>query len=99
MEDRLSRAWLDGPLAPGWSGAAGEVASCVLSFEDFLGGLPCLFAAPAGADLRWHGPAPGDDRFGLRGGDGVAVGVADDVGLAAAHNGPGPFGEVIGDDA
>jgi hypothetical protein len=71
----------------------------VLSLEDFLGGLPRFPAAPPGADLRWHGPALGDDRVGLVWGDGLAVGVADDVGGAAAHDGPGPFGEVGGDDA
>ena len=31
--------------------------------------------------------------------DGSAVGVADDVGHAAVHHGPEPFGEVGGDDA
>src|SRR3974390_731676 len=99
MEDRLSRAWLDGLVAPGWSGAAGGGASCVLSCEDFLRGLPRLLAAPPGADLGWHGPVFGDDRLGCRGGDGPAVGVADDVGGAAAHHGPGPLGEAGGDDA
>src|SRR5215472_5425718 len=99
MEDRLSRDRLDGPSAGRWSGGTGEAASCVLSFEDFLGGLPRLLAAPAGADFGGHGPALGDDRLGLVRGDGLAVGIADDVGSAAAHGGPGPLGEVGGDDA
>src|SRR6266516_848027 len=93
MDDRLSSGLLDGAFALKWGGAAGEAAPCVLSLEDFLGGLPRLLAAPAGADLREHGPALGDDRFGLLGGDGPAVGVADDVGSAAAHDGPGALGE------
>src|SRR5215467_12070759 len=84
MEDRLSRDRVDGASARRWGGGAGEAARCVLSFGDFLGGLPRLLAAPAGADLGGHGPALGDDRGGLRGGDGAAVGIADDVGGAAA---------------
>lgn len=36
------------------------------------GGLPRLLAAPTGADLGGHGPVPGDDGFGLPGGDGPA---------------------------
>src|SRR5690242_10285408 len=99
MEDGLSRDQLDGWSVAGWSGAAGEAAPCALSFEDFLGGLPRFFAAAAGADLRWHGPVLGDDRVGLLGGYGAAVGVADEVGRAAAHDGPGPLGEAGGDDA
>src|SRR6266516_7942628 len=99
MEDCLSRGQLDGPPVTGWSGAAGEAAPFALSFEDFLGGLPRLFAAPAGADLGGHGPAPGDDCLGLVRGDGLAVGVADDVGRAAAHDGPGPLSEAGGDHA
>jgi hypothetical protein len=98
MEDRLSRVSLDGFLTAGWSGGLGEAAPCVLSFEDFLGGLP-LLAAPPGADLGWDGPALGDDLLGLLRGERAAVGVADEVGLAAAHDGPGSFGEGGGDDA
>ena len=78
---------------------AGEVASCVLSCGDFVGGLPRLLAAPPGADLGWHGPVLGDDRLGLGRGDRPAVGVADDVGGAAAHDGPGPLGQAGRDDA
>src|SRR5579875_2152692 len=99
MGVRLSSASLDGGLKAGWSGVLGEVAPRVLSLEDFLGGLPLLLAAPAGADLGWHGPVLGDDRLGLLDGEGAAVGVADDVGGAAAHDGPGPFGEAGGDHA
>src|SRR5215831_8513340 len=99
MEDRLSSGLLDVPFVAGWSGAVGEVASCVLSFGDFLRGLPRLLAAPPGAGLGRHGPVRRDDGFGLRGGDGAAVGVADDIRGAAAHDGPGSFGEVGGGDA
>src|SRR5262249_32191632 len=99
MEDRLSRDRLDGPSVAGWSGVAGEAAPCALSFEDFLGGLPRLLAAPPGADLGGHGPVFGDDRLSLVWGDGLAVGVADGVGRAAAHDGPGPLGEAGGGDA
>src|SRR5689334_22853246 len=99
MEDPLSRAWLDGPLVTGWSGMQGEAAPCALPFGGFLGGLPRLLGAPPGADLGWHGPALGDDRLGLGRGDGPAVGVADDIGGAAAHDGPGPLGGAGGDDA
>src|SRR5215468_454454 len=99
MGDRLSRVRLDGLSVTGWSGAAGEAAPCALSLEDFVGGLPRFLAAAAGADLGWHGPALGDDRAGLLGGDGAAVGVADDIRGAAAHDGPGPLGEAGGGDA
>src|SRR6202050_2673567 len=96
MEDRLSRTWLDELLVSGGGGGAGEVASFVLSFGDFVRVLPRLLAASPGADLGWHGPAVGDDRFGLGRGERVAVGVADDVRGAAPHDGPGPFGEAGG---
>lgn len=62
-----------------------------------MGGL-AFFAAPAAADIGWHGPVLGDDGGGLVGGDRRAVGIADDVGGAAVHDGPRPFGEVGGDD-
>src|ERR1700683_4644810 len=96
MEDRLSRTWLDELLVSGGGGGAGEVAAFVLSFGDFVRVLPRLLAASPGADLGWHGPAAGDDRFGLGRGERVAVGVADDVRGAAPHDGPGPFGEAGG---
>src|ERR1700684_2573627 len=96
MEDRLSRTWLDELLVSGGGGGAGGVASFVLSFGDFVRVLPRLLAASPGADLGWHGPAVGDDRFGLGRGERVAVGVADDVRGAAPHDGPGPFGEAGG---
>src|SRR5882757_10233587 len=99
MEDRVSRLCLDGFLVAGWSVVLGEAAPCVLSFEDFLGDLPRLLAAPPGADLGWDGPVSGDDLLRFGWGDRAAVGVADGVGLAAAHDGPGPFGEGSGDDA
>src|ERR1700690_3614325 len=99
MEDRLSRVCLDGFLAAGWSGVLGEAAPGVLPFAGFLGGLPRLLAAPACTDLGWDGPASGDDLLRFGWGDGAAVGVAEGIGLAAAHDGPGSFGEAGGHDA
>src|SRR3546814_585874 len=64
-----------------------------------LGGLPRLLAAASGSDFGGDGPVLGDDRFGFGGGDGAAVGVADDVGHAAVHDRPGTLGEVRSDDA
>ena len=69
-----------------------------MSCEDLVRGLPCLLAAPPPADVLGDGPVRSDDAFGLLRGDGLAVGVADHVGHAAGHHGPGTFGEVGGDD-
>jgi len=41
----------------------------------------------------------GDDRLGLGRCNGFAGGVADDVGHAAVHDRPAPFGQPAGDDA
>ena len=76
----------------------GEAAPCALPSGDFVG-LPRLLATPPGADFRWRGPALGDDRLGLGRGDRLAVGVADDIGGAAAHDSPGPLGQAGGEDA
>ena len=70
-----------------------------MCLEHLLGGLPHLLAAAPGADLGRHGPVFGDDCFGLVVLDGAAVGVADDVGGGAGHDGPEPLGEVGGHDA
>src|SRR6266536_2292216 len=73
-----------------------------MSTVDLVRGLPRLggFLRPAaGADLGGHGVALGDDRFGLGWGDRGGVGVADDVGHAAAEHRPGAVGEVGGGDA
>src|SRR5215471_4111960 len=79
---------------------AGEVASFVRPGEGRLRGLPRYLAAAAAlAALFGHGPAIGDDLLRLGGGDGVAVVVADHIRGAAVQDGPGPFGEVPGDDA
>jgi len=69
-----------------------------MSGEDLLRGLPLLGASPL-ADLFGHGPVVGDDGLGLLGGDGGAVGVAEDIGRASVHDGPGPLGQVGGDHA
>src|SRR5215472_14650942 len=98
------RCWSGGGVdclgaGPRRSGA-GEVASCVRPGEVRLRGLPrYLAAAAAFADLFGHGPAFGDDLLGFGGGGGVAVVVADHIRGAAVQDGPGPFGEVPGDDA
>lgn len=64
-----------------------------MSHEDLVRGLP-LLRPPATADLFGHGPVLGDDRLGLLEGHGGAVGVADDIGHAALHDGPRPLGQV-----
>ena len=69
-----------------------------MSGEDLLRGLP-LLAAPLPADLFGHGPVVGDDGLGLGGGDRGAIGVADHIGRAAVHDGPGALGQVGGDHA
>ena len=69
-----------------------------MSGEDLLRGLP-LLAAPPLADLFGHGPVVGDDGLGLGGGDRGAVGIAEDIGRAAVHDGPGALGQVGGDHA
>src|SRR5215475_13210212 len=99
MDDRLSSDLFDEPVRAGveWCRGGGRPVCTVLG--GLLGGLPRLLAAAPGPDLGWHCPAFGDDRLGLRGSDGMAVGVADGIRGAAAHDGPGPFGEAGGDDA
>ena len=67
-----------------------------MSGEDLLRGLPLLAASPL-ADLFGHGPVVGDDGLGLGGGERGAVGVADHIGRAAVHDGPGALGQVGGD--
>src|SRR5215213_5358790 len=101
---RLRLGWLDGVglLAKSGRGGGGSpgcaVSAMPMSGEDLVRGLP-LLAAPASADLFRHGPALGDDGLGLVGGDRGAVGVAEDVGRAPVHDGPGAFGQVGGDHA
>src|SRR5215471_76397 len=98
------RCWSGGGVdclgaGPRRSGA-GEAASFARPGEGRLRGLPrYLAAAAAFADLFGHGPAFGDDLLGFGGGGGVAVVVADHIRGAAVQDGPGPFGEVPGDDA
>src|SRR5947209_20110693 len=107
MADRLSSGWSVDAIVGGWRGCSvGKVAPCAcassvwlrLSCEDFLGDLPHLLAAPAGADVGRNGPVLGDDGLGFGGFDGTAVGVADDLGHLSCHDRPGPLGEVGGDD-
>ena len=104
MEDRLSSGpslggLLTVPVVLVDDAVLGKVAPCMPPGSGGLGGLPLLLAAAAGSDLGGDGPVLGDDGFGLGGVDRAAVGVADDVGHAAVHDSPGPFGEVGGHDA
>src|SRR5215471_80403 len=110
---RLARWRWSAGWGPRWSGGgvdcrgpgprrsgAGRVASLARPGEGRLRGLPRLLAAAAAlADVLGDGPLAGDDLLRLGGGDRVAVVVADHIGGATVQYGPGPFGQVPGDDA
>src|SRR5215217_7013619 len=101
---RLRLGRLDGAGLVAKSGRGGggsprcALSAMPMSGEDLVRDLP-LLAAPASADLFRHGPVLGDDGLGLGGGDRGAVGVAEDIGRAPVHDGPGALGQVGGDYA